>query len=538
MKKQAIIFTLALIAVIATLSAVSAANNVYVDPNGNDSHVGTQNDPYQTISWGISNVDENGNVNLAPGTYSHYYEKDVDHRDYGININKNVTIIGSGQSNTIIDAQNKTLAFYINTDKTLTIKNLTIINGTGVTTGGAVENHGTFNAYYTTFDHNQAKIIDNNGSAGGAIWNTGYLLIEHATFTNNFAEAGGAIYNNGSLSLNDSTFSHNTGGSAGGAIFNSGTINLAKVIFNNNYANHDSAAIRNEGGNIIISDSTFTDNNGELYGAIDCYNATITVKDSKFINNSNWGISLYNSRAKITGNQFLNNREGIFCPTIDNIQINYNRFVGNTFNGVRADNQPNNPNKVDATLNWWRSNAGPNTPNSDKTYGNVNYTPWLTMKLSYPQKTIYSGSVTRFIADFLTDSIGGYHSPSLGHIPDGTPVIFKSQLGQVGSYEETQYTVNGSAQDDYRAVGTSGAPVDGNDIVSATGDNEVISNSLTIQPTQTPGTLNNTSTSTVNAASQTENTGKTIGMQNTGLPIAGLILAVLMLIGGLATTKR
>lgn len=52
-----------------------------------------------------------------------------------------------------------------------------------------------------------------------------------------------------------------------------------------------------------------------------------------------------------------------------------------------------------------------------------------------------------------------------------------------------------------------------------------------IIPDNTPDNKN--ISNTVNAATE-----KTVGMQKTGLPLAGLILAVLALFSGLATSKR
>src|SRR5206468_2934212 len=57
---------------------------------------------------------------------------------------------------------------------------------------------------------------------------------------------------------------------------------------------------------------------------------------------------------------------------------NFNRIVGNTF-GV--DNKIATP--MDATLNWWGSNAGPNSSSSsERTSGNVNTKPWLVLGIS------------------------------------------------------------------------------------------------------------------------------------------------------------
>jgi hypothetical protein len=55
---------------------------------------------------------------------------------------------------------------------------------------------------------------------------------------------------------------------------------------------------------------------------------------------------------------------------------------------------------------------------------------------------------------------------------------------------------------------------------------------------QIPVTPSEPSLNEVNAASQIGYTGKTIGMQETGLPLTGLVLAILALFGGLISSKR
>jgi hypothetical protein len=43
---------------------------------------------------------------------------------------------------------------------------------------------------------------------------------------------------------------------------------------------------------------------------------------------------------------------------------------------------------------------------------------------------------------------------------------------------------------------------------------------------------------TINAAAEAKALSKTVGMQNTGIPIKGLVLAILIVFGGLAGAKR
>ncbi len=220
--------------------------------------------------------------------------------------------------------------------------------------------------------------------------------------------------------------------------------------------------------------------------------------------------------ATITSNIFQGNFIGIMCPNADNIHINFNRFFKNTNYGVFVTHSKSQ-HLVDGTLNWWGSNLGPNQSSNDKTAGLLDYTPWMTLKYSIPKTSIISGTKVPIIASFLTDSYGIYHDPKYGHMPDGILVRFTSNLGQVGSYVIWQETINGVAQVYYRAVDPNGRAIVGADVISVSVDNEVISNTVEVVPS-------------VNAA--------TVGMQETGIPLAGLILAVLMLFSGIITSKR
>ena len=111
---------------ISTIPVSSAASTVSVNTTGNDANNGTPANPYQTISTGISNVDNNGKVNLSSGTFN--LNNDINHTDYGITINKNVTIQGAGSNKTIIDAKGLNTIFTIN-NSNVVIRDLTIKDG-------------------------------------------------------------------------------------------------------------------------------------------------------------------------------------------------------------------------------------------------------------------------------------------------------------------------------------------------------------------------------------------------------------------------
>ncbi|HML05926.1 MAG TPA: right-handed parallel beta-helix repeat-containing protein [Methanobacterium sp.] len=514
-RKQAILIILTITFILILCGAVSAAdtvsgdpyvlNNVYVSPTGNDSNSGADVDhPVQTIQTGLYLANNTGTVHLAEGTYNKSISSSS--KDYGIQIDRNVTIIGSGKDRTIIDALGDNNMFYVPPDFVLTIKDLTMRNG--------------------------------NQEGGGAIFNIGTCTVTNCAFENNEAGGGGAIGNLGTCTVTDSIFTDNEAYYSGGAIWNIGTLVVSGCTFNNNSARmggaiYDNKAILNI-TNSIIENNKAVGNTAEL-------NAQYEANGG--------GIYLYDSSSyEIIGNQILNNtgsgiyigREDLRETTIidstsddEKSLINFNRIYGNTPYGIYYEDLvvPSGEvsaakpiANVNATLNWWGSNGGPNSTGADKTnLVSAYYAPWIVMGFTPQVVTINGGQTTQLIATFLYDNLGNYHDPANGHIPDGTPVLFTTSLGQVGSQFITKYTSNGIAIAILRAWNAAGEPVWGTAYITATTDAQLLSNSVTMLEVPT-----------VSAKS----TEKTIGMLPTGLPLAGLILAILALFGGLSIPKR
>ena len=194
-----------------------AASTVSVNTTGNDANNGTATNPYQTISTGISNVDNKGTVNLSKGTFN--LNNDANHTDYGITINKNVTIQGAGSSQTIIDAKGLNNIFTINNSKVI-IRDLTIKDGYSKS-GGAITN--SLGSNLTLIN---CIVINNIASGfGGAIYNSGTLNITSCTLANNTVTNGygSAVYNhNGTSEIHyNSIFGNN-----GNAVYSdAGTVN-------------------------------------------------------------------------------------------------------------------------------------------------------------------------------------------------------------------------------------------------------------------------------------------------------------------------
>ncbi len=504
-------------------------NDVYVSPSGNDTTGnGSQTNPYQTIGIGIQHVTDNGNgvVHLAEGTYNNSKDSDID-------IYKNVTILGAGKDKSIIDALGLDEIFNVDYGYSLIIKDLTLKN-----------------------------------SSGSAIYNSGTLTVINCDFVNNFAKSGGAIYNEGILSVTGSTFINNQAGSGGAIYCREEIANISDCTFTRNVANNG-GAIYLRYGETTITGSTFLNNTAAYGGAIYNYEAFLNLTNSRIENNTAQGIvqllgegtssNQYgggiflnkNSMYKIISNHILNNvgsgiyigrvqlqeESSVYTTDISNFYklINFNRIYGNTPYGIFYENFVSQTGElsastpkvtINATLNWWGSNGGPNSPGADKTNLNSTYyAPWIVMQFITTQMIMNGGQTVPLVANFLYDNLGNYHDPVYGHVPDGIPVLFTTNLGQVGSQSIIKNTINGIATAILKAWNASGAPVWGIALVTASVDGQTaLSSSVTIQK--------------VASANTAELTGKTIGMQNTGLPIPMMILAILMVIGGLTGARR
>jgi autotransporter family porin len=333
-----LIFGLFLIGLVVIFSYgvgnVSAAlgNTVYVNSAGGSDtydglaavHTSGTNGPKATINNGVGTVTTNGQLKIANGIYTGTKQ---------VFINKNMTIKGQSKTGTIIKGDGITWILFIPTSTvTAHISDLTLYNGN--TSGGAIENIGTLTVNNCAFKHN-------NGTSGGAIFNTGIgiLTVTGSTFTGNTATNGGAIYNDGgTLTVTNSNFNDNTA-TNGGAIYNTATlpVTVTGCTFTGNTAINNGGAINNDfGKTMTVSGSTFTDNtaagNG---GAIDNVN-TMTVTGSTFTDNT-----ATNNGGAIGSNGILNVYSSTFTgnyATFGGAIINYKTFIasGSTFTGNSA----------------------------------------------------------------------------------------------------------------------------------------------------------------------------------------------------------
>ncbi|MTK64220.1 MAG: PKD domain-containing protein, partial [Methanobacterium sp.] len=253
-------------------------NDAYVSPTGNDATGdGTLANPYATIQTGLNNLISGGTLHLVSGTYAGT-------GNAGITITKNVNLIGTSQTNTIINGQTLNTIFTVNTGLNVTMTNLYFTYCRG-TNGGAIYSSGNLTVNNCTFNANTAT------AKGGAIYNTGTLTVNNSTFIYNAATSnhGGAIFNQGTLNVNNSIFSGNTANMNGGAIFSQGTMNLHFNTFANNHGATGST-IYSSSGNANAKLNWWGTNNSpasQIYGTVDYSNwiyMTITSAQTTIVN--------------------------------------------------------------------------------------------------------------------------------------------------------------------------------------------------------------------------------------------------------------
>ena len=220
-------------------------------------------------------------------------------------IDKNITIVGNGIGNTILDMNNSRY-FDINSSAVVSMSNITF-SGTDTF---AIKNSGNLH-----LSDSKIETINTSGGRYGAgrIYNDGNMTIERTSISGNtsYSEDGGAISNIGDLNISDSDISNNTvscGSNHGGAIYNAGSLSITRTVLSNNNTDSSSggAIYNNSGATMSIIDSNLTNNsangiNSIAGGAIYNNNSFLSIEKSIFSNNTandNGGV-IYSSGSQI-----------------------------------------------------------------------------------------------------------------------------------------------------------------------------------------------------------------------------------------------
>lgn len=307
---------------------------------------------------------------------------DVDNADYantGANglpqISSAITIEGGGHTISRTASAPAFRFFFVPDGGVLTLNNLTLSNG-DVTPdnrkGGAL-----YNDYGGTATVNNSTLNGNRGF-GGAIYNIGNLTVNHSTVSGNSAGGnGGGIENWGTLTVNDSMISSNSAGSFGGGIYNSGPLTVTNSTVSNNSAgggggfynrrtlsianstvsgNHSGngggGLSNNEGGTVIVNNSTFSANSasGPAGNGSGLFNnsGTVTVNSSTFsantAGNGGGGIANYSTmtvnNSTFSANVATGYGGGLF--NAGTLTLNNSTFSGNNASGPGGGIRNNN----------------------------------------------------------------------------------------------------------------------------------------------------------------------------------------------------
>lgn len=281
-------------------------------------------------------------INLSDGIFSNTNT---------ININKSLTLIGTGQTTTIINGNNNSRVINI-ADGNITIDNLTIQNGNaGRGNGGGINYIGT-----GTLNVIDSAIYNNTANQGGGIsLSSGRLNITNSIISNNISIVnGGGINNNGTATITNSLITANqvsADGLAGGGIFNyGGTLTLNNTTVNrNNSARHGGGGITSDFGIVTLNNSTVSDNSAANTtfgggGVLSFRDLNLTVNNSTIsgnsINTTGGGIFVEGSPVSLNNVTIANNRATVAGGGISQLNgtINIrNSIVANNKNSRSPD---------------------------------------------------------------------------------------------------------------------------------------------------------------------------------------------------------
>nr|WP_319372726.1 Ig-like domain repeat protein [uncultured Methanobacterium sp.] len=387
--------------------------NYYWDPKDNNLHGGKGGAIYISDSDDVNLINNTFNSNTAVYGGSIYWTTDSDDHTHYLNItgcnfyNNTVQAIDS--------ATGKPIVYY-----TLDMSTMEIIDAT-LTFADAFTKLALS---FKTWAEDIQNIVDNlNGmqsdivkhtveATGGAIYmNTNVnnpLFVNDCFFFNNTAALGGAIHNfgAGSLIISNSTFTNNTAG-------------CGAAIYSNNL------------GPLNVTGSNFNTNNAGTGGAI-YYGGTTDHTWAQVAASEN----IFNGNIAYVGGVCYNGIDGT-----SNTYLTFNRINGTDdytiFNEYAS-------NKINAWYNWWGSNEGPGTYDSNT--ANVDTEYWMVLTVTPNPSTIVCGDNSTVTADMLYDNQGRYHDPQFGKIPDGLIIIFSVTDGSITN---SSVMLNGEANTTY-----------------------------------------------------------------------------------------
>lgn len=157
------------------------------------------------------------------------------HTEFDIVIDKNVSIVGLGVSNTIVQAAASpgtapNRVFFVTSGLTVHLYEMTIRYGVAGGDGGALYNQGS------DITLEDVHVLENEATNGGGIYGAGGTLTLNRVLVNDNTVGvhGGGVFSAGTLNVTDSDIVDNGSGRGGGGLYNSGTATIRDSNVNSN----------------------------------------------------------------------------------------------------------------------------------------------------------------------------------------------------------------------------------------------------------------------------------------------------------------
>lgn len=332
---------------LTSILKITGQTTYYVQASGNDSNLGTEASPFQTITHAIGQSIENDIIHIK-GTIT----------ENNIFVSKTLTIQGDNPGTSIVQAQasnphnenprtpltNNRVFRLTSASSTVNFKNLTIQYGNIASGQGAA----IYSSVTTALVLNNCNIINNyTTNQGAALSVKGALTINNCSFVNNVANAAaGAVYHNTNVydsNIENCLFYNNNSTTNNGAALwlkskiatlNNNTIayntcdsenkteglyygNAGKLVLTNNILFNNIAANNDKTGGLDISGTTpseiFSKNNIISYTNNTYYydnNESITTAVNNLVNSENVDLE------KIAFGSLVRNSNGLYyLPT-------------------------------------------------------------------------------------------------------------------------------------------------------------------------------------------------------------------------------
>ncbi|MDY9923176.1 DUF11 domain-containing protein [Methanobacterium sp.] len=445
----------------------------------------------------------------------------------------------------------------------LTINNSLIINNTATGSGGDVYGGGISNwGAFLTINHSTLAgntAIGINGIVyGGGISNNGDSTITGTTLKDNTATStgkdvyGGGIYNEGDLTITDSTITNNTTTGTkngyGGGIYNEDygtlTANFNRIVNNSPNAIY------------IVTPSVSSDVEYNWWG----YNnppfetlihgttptrwlyMTMTADPAILNNGGNSPITVSFNNYSSDGTNYTPLPEPLAGHIPDNTPVNFQTDLGTV--GSKSINKTTVNGIATATLN-----ASEQAGTAHMNATTDNQTVYVNVLIN-PKSSIYLNITPDKINPVVGDTVTyrfkvGNNGPDPAEnvvmtykIPDG--LVFVSANDNIGN----KWTYDPNTRIITWNLGT--VPVGDPDLwvsflYTTAGEYKI--NPLLSTTTYDPDLNANTQSITVHAETATISsvnaaTTNTVEMQNTGITITGIVLAILMVFGGIINTRK